>query len=68
VSTIYRGKLKPHLFDRPTCQDNSERPRLRQKAKRDFMKHCRGDDGPFEVASADVLADAQELGDPFPEE
>jgi hypothetical protein len=60
-----RGKLKPCLWDRPVCTDTSEMRRLRQKAKRDFEKTYREEEGTADVASADALGEAFEETEPY---
>ena len=63
MSTEYRGEVKPDLWARPTCADDGEPSRLRQMARRDFQEACRCEGDPFDVASADVVGEADELSE-----
>ena len=64
MSTELKGKIKEKLWVRSICTDDSESLARGREARKDFKTHCRGDDGPFEVASIDILDEANELGDP----
>jgi len=64
MSTEIKGRIKERLWVRSICTDQSDSFRDGQKARRDFKKDCREDKDPIDVAAADVLDEAFELGDP----
>jgi hypothetical protein len=67
MSTELKGRVKEKEWVRPHCKDDSDKLPNRRKARKDFKTHCRGDDGPFEVASPDLIAEAFEASEPYPE-
>jgi hypothetical protein len=64
VSTELKGRVKEDLWNRSTCLDKSDRRRDRQRARRDFKKHNRTEEGSLDVAASDLIEEGQELGDP----
>ena len=64
MRTEFRGKVKQKVWLKPFCTDQSDTFRLGQQAKKAFRHDCRADGEAVDVAAADVLDEAQELGDP----